>query len=259
MSDQIHADADKLEEIARKIAKLAEMTTENGATASEAEAAAGKIAALFAKYAIDAADVDAARQKIDQKANQPSADAEIKIASCRQYGVRRFVWEERLAGAVARGFFCKSLLYDGGFYFVGTARDTAIAISVFERLRPVALALASKATKDYSENMSANGYSPRELRGELSLKTYKLAYLEGFASGIDAKLETEKRRIDTENGGKVTALVVVRDAAIDTRISQQWPTLRRGRKKGNGDNEAARYAGFTAGRNQTIARADLEG
>jgi hypothetical protein len=221
---------------------------------------------LLTKYNVSEAAIDAANAARGAK----SSAAEIVIKMHQQRGVRRFEWEEKLAHNVARGFWCKVLYYKfargagsaggGGYYFIGAARDVAIAISIFDRLQVAAGTMATRATEEYAERWRFAGISPRELTGDHSLKTYKLSWLTGFAAGIGAKLQTERKESEAAHGAStITALVVVKDAAIDARVAQEWPKLGKGRRFNSGTNSDGAEAGYKAGRNATIARGDLEG
>lgn len=253
-----HATDARLDEIAQKIAALTAMADpSNGATVGEVENATALIQKLTTKYNLDEEQV--ARRTRDNKQQQANTNP-IVTQFCPNHSDRRFEWSENLAHNIARGFFCKVLYNRIGYYFIGTQTDVRIAIQTFNRLHLVIASMASIATVAYADHWRDMGVMDvRQLKGEHSLKSYKLSYSNGVVSGIGTKLQEQRAQDDAEANKQVTALVVVRDAAIDQAISAKWPKLSKGRASDARHNDEAYSKGRVDGYNVTIARGELEG
>lgn len=252
-----HADDCRLTEIAEKIAALEAMADpERGATPNEIENATALIQKLLTKYNLDQDDVR--RRTGGSKARQ--TETPIIIQFWPNAKDRRFEWSENLAHNVARAFFCKVLYNRVGFYFIGSELDVKFVIQTFTRLEAIIMTMAERATREYTQHWRDMGLMDvRQLKGEHSIKSYKLSYLNGVVNGLGAKLAEQRRQDDQQAAQAVTALVVVRDAAIDTAVKAKWPKLGTARASDARHNADAYRKGKTDGYNLTIAKGELEG
>lgn len=217
-----HANEQLLTEIAAKIAAMEAMADpDRGATQSEIENATALIQKLLTKHNLS---LEGARRLA---AGKKKADPdEIVIDRTPYHGARKFEWEELLSHNIARGFFCKVLYDKFGYLFIGTKADARIAIQTFNRVRPLIATMATRATEEYANDWRGKGvFDVRQLKGPYSLKSYKLSYLKGAAIGIGKKLAEQRAADEAAYAGQVTALVVVRDAAIDDRIKSKWSKI----------------------------------
>ena len=251
----IHADDARLKEIAAKIAALEAMTDESAnTTPGEVENATALIQKLLTKYNLS---MESAR-KLAGADPKRQTETPIVIETTMNHGERRFEWEEKLAHNIARGFFCKVLYFKIGYYFVGAHNDAMTAIQTFNRLRPLIALMATRATEVYADDWRGKGVmDTRQLRGEYSLKSYKLSYLNGVVAGIGRKLQEQRHEDETAAAGQVTALVVVRDAAIDNKIAQRWPKLGYARASNSTHNAEAYERGRVDGYNVNLHKGEL--
>jgi len=250
-----HADTRSLEEIARKIAALEAMTQEgSNATQGEIENATALIQRLLTKHNLS---LEQAR-KLSSADPKRQTETVIEVQMTPNHGERRFEWEEILAHNIARGFFCKVLYFKLGYYFIGTKTDAMVAIQTFNRLRPMIAQMATRATAAYADEWTAKGVmDTRQLRGPYSLKSFKLSYQNGVVSGIGRKLEEQRREDEVEAAGQVTALVVVRDAAIDETIAKKWPKLGKSRASDSLHDPEAYDQGRVDGYNINLHKGEI--
>jgi hypothetical protein len=255
MTTSAHAPEDRLKEIAAKIAALEAMTHKDAnTTQGEVENATALIQKLLTKYNLSLARV----HKLAGSDPKRQTETQIEIQITPNHGERRFTWEEHLANAIARGFFCKVLLFKEGYYFIGVHNDAMTAIQTFNRLRPIIVLMSVRAVAHYSDEWTAKGVMDvRQLRGALSLKSYKLSYLTGVVSGIWRKLE-EQRYDNATEATQVTALVLARDVAIDNAIAHKFPKIGQDRASTSKHNSDAFVKGREDGYNVNLHKGELQ-
>lgn len=212
-------------EIKAKIAKLANMTIENGASESEALFAAKKIAELL----------DAHGMSIEEMKDFQNENSTNKMET-GEFGNKKKLHEvQYCVTAIADFFDCKIWATRGNdahkIKFFGFPQDVAAAMALTEAL---VYAMESDYKKWFnSQNSDVHG------------KTLRKNFMLGFCSRINARLKEMKLARNSANTG--TALIVVKGqvvteeyAKLNMKISKSYRTV-------YSSNNAAYEAGQTAG------------
>lgn len=187
---------DKLLDKLKKIKAHAESADKIGNEA-EAEAFAAMLQRLMLRHKIDMTDLDFEVEDAKEQVTRGNIDwKDIKVRKSR------VAWIERLAGIVARAYFCRILVHPGSsrLTLVGRESDRLIAEYIIITLVRLAEKLAKKERdKVYRQNrMRASGF--------------QAAFLKAFTIRIAERLEDERRTAETSSS---TALVRINRAEAD--------------------------------------------
>lgn len=222
--------------VLERLQKLSALANDAGAAQGEIENATRMLQAMLDRHNLSMAD-------IETKPATPEDVEEIRVNSINER--RFFSWEFDLAVAIARGFNCEALRNGSGYYrFFGLPHNVKIATEVFEIVRGKADTLATQTVKDYSLVMSIKGYSPRDLKGVHSLRTYRVSFLQGFAHGIYMALNTAKRA----NNAQVQGLVRVQNALVKSALETRLGKIGTFKGNSNPTNNGAWAQGFEKGK-----------
>lgn len=227
MSNQVNID-----QILAKIAKLSELTIENGATQAEANLAASKIQELLDKYSLTMDQVKPLKQHTTQ---------DVNIEVLKRDTQRWFDWELKLLNAVTYATGTHYVYWSHKVSFIGVGQDPIIAKQLYVQYRAIAQALAKRATQDYA----AKFFDPRSLTGNHSLRNYRLSYLVGFSIGVHTAFAEAKRA--NEQAQQIQALVVVKDALIHQKMDLTYGKLKAGRSNDMQTNQQAERLGRNDG------------
>lgn len=193
------------------IAKLHEITVENGATPAEAERAAGHAARLLAEHNLSLFDVSA--QTFDDVVTEESRTVDSSITH---------PWIVDLAASLGRPLECNAYFgktFDSAagklkvkITFIGHKADAAVASYLWDTLSPVLYDMATVSGR-------AHG------RTSASLVAYRNQFIRHAAYAISRRLYEEKERAETlheaEAGQSTTAMVHVKSTAVAEYIEQK--------------------------------------
>ncbi len=222
-----------IDAILERIAKLQEMTIDHGASIAEANLAATKIQELLNKYNLSMDQVKPMKQRTSH---------DVAFEQLKRENTRMFDWELRLADAMMVACGVRYVYNSAAFTFIGLPNDVQLAKSMYVQFRALALAMAKRATQEYSGQY----FNPRELRGSASLRNYRLSYLVGFMQGLASAFRLAQRKDDQAQ--QIQALVLVKDAIIQTAIEEKYPKLGKAREYNSMGNAVAERKGYSDGK-----------
>lgn len=163
----------------------------------EAEAFATKAQALLTQHKLTMSDLDIAKQETDDPIRGEVFDP-YYVRGVKPRRTRMF-WQEILATAVAKNYFCEILVMPDSnkFIFFGRDSDREVAMYIYHTL----ISAAERLVKmEYRRAKRAHDGLP----GEWS-KGFHSSFLMGFAVGINERLIENKRQL--MRGAASTALV----------------------------------------------------
>jgi hypothetical protein len=232
-----------IDTILERIAKLSELTLDNGATEAEANLAATKIQELLNKYNLSMDQVKPMKQNTSR---------DVAFEQLKRENTRMFDWELRLADAMMVACGVRYVYTSAAFTFIGLPNDVQLAKSMYVQFRALALAMAKRATQEYASQF----FNPRSLRGSASLRNFRLSYLVGFTQGLASAFRLAQRKDD--QASQIQALVLVKDAIIQTAIEEKYPKLGKPRNYSSMGNATAERQGYSDGK-ASANRKSLEG
>lgn len=202
-----------------RIAKLLEMTVENGCTADEAASAAGRVEEILTKYNIDMGRV---RMQKTNKANQEDTVTEHRDFDINIPGNRKVEWAQYIQAAVQKITFTNSYMTrtSSGYavLWIGETADVQVARMLFKWLIDQGWLLVKQdwAKRDKSWRDGWTGKPASYLPWETS-------WLKGYATGIwEISWKVEKERKASE---EKTGLVVYKEGLIDAHMRKTRPYL----------------------------------
>jgi hypothetical protein len=211
--DATMSDADRIIDVLTKLIAKQKSCEEIGteATLKEAEALAGKVAELLTKYKLSMTDVEVAKHEREQPIDREDFSHDAAGIDPTEY---RVDWTEMLAGAIARGFFCRTLIWpkSNRVTFVGRKSDREIAIWMF-----CVVARKLEREPDRQVLIRRQVYGPRSIP---DAAVWKNGFRRGAVEAIRVRLEAA--RADTMAGQNDRALVLVKraDEAVDDWMQQ---------------------------------------
>lgn len=223
-----------IDTILQRIAKLQALASNAGATVAEAELAATKLQELLDKYNLSMDQVKPINTQTQQ---------DVEFDKFERQSVRIFEWELQLLDAVCFATSCKYVYTSTWITFIGLATDVAVCKPMFIQFCAIAQHLATGATKEYSDHY----LDPRELRGDKSLRSYRLSYLLGFAYGIFSVLKQARKANDQVSA--VNAIVLVKEGLIKSAIDTKFGKLDKSCSSTAQTNNKAFNRGFNDGVN----------
>jgi hypothetical protein len=206
--DAAMSDADRIIDVLQKLIAKQKSCEEIGteATLKEAEALAGKIAELLTKYKLSMTDVELAKHEREQPIDMEDFDHAVAGLDETDY---RVDWTETLAGAIARGFFCRTLVWQKSnrVTFVGRKSDREIAIWLF-----CVVARKLEREPDRQVLIRRQVYGPKSIP---DAAVWKNGFRRGAVEAI--RMRMEAARADATAGQNERALVLVKraDEAVD--------------------------------------------
>jgi hypothetical protein len=212
-------------DIKAKIAKLANMTTENGASENEAMFAAKRIAEL-----LDAHGMTISEMKDFQNENS------VNKMETGSFGSKKKLHEvQYCVTAIAEFFDCKVWANRGTdshkIKFFGFPQDVVAALALTE-------ALVHAMESDYKLWFSNQN-------SEVHGKTLRKNFMLGFCSRINARLKEMKLARNVATTG--TALIVVKGQVVTEEYAKLNMTVKKAYRSTYTSNNAAYEAGQSAG------------
>jgi len=226
---------DKLRE---KVAKLLRQAEDVAGTAEEAVFQA-KAFELMAKYGIDQAQVEAARQGLDASDLRDAIQWIVKIEG--KYASAQLMLLHNLAIAL----HCKTVYstvkaYGGSstrMYVYGVPSHIERVKMLWQILQPQMMRLVDTVRPDYNY-------------GAGHLRSYRRSWIAGFGQAVGARLRTqETKALENESGG---ALVLFRGDAERASLALRNAHPRTGRAKRSSVNGAGYAHGQRDGRNASF-------
>jgi hypothetical protein len=205
------------ESIKSKIAKLLNMTSENGASENEALIATQMAAKLMAEHDINTSEILIKNSKSIKGTNQ-----------FRQYGKTKL--GQLFSVPVANFCDCKVWTCGDQIIYFGLPNDVEIEISKFKKSSEYAIA-----------SQSTNG------------KTLVSSFICGIEQRISAKLrELTIRKKASVNAATGTSLVILKDAVVKADFDALGMSLRKNTSQRTVRSNSAYNAGNAAGNNVNI-------
>ncbi len=223
------ADKESTISLIRKLLAL----SENNNSPEEAAAAAAKAQELLLKHNLDMSMIETHEDEADMIARENFTGGDG-------------VWQLNLMGAVARAYLCRVIrTHERNPSTKPGAADYLKRYAVFGR----------------PENIEITKYLYTYLQREIKRlcaeatplgadKSFAAAFRVGAVVTIKAKLEEGKRKFEASSDAS-RALIVVNDAALSTRIEQDFPDLKDAKTRKN-LSAAGYYAGREAAQNIQI-------
>lgn len=219
---------EKLVELVRKLLALSKSPNEH-----EAAAALAKVQELLIKYNLDLAEIGE-----DHNGPEPVEPNIVEGGPAKEGP-----WRGVMAGAVARAYFCRLLIYAGShqLLFIGQKTDTEVARALFLWLVEQIRARCSLAVK-----LRTNGYEREPV--------FRRSFLMAAAWEVNGRMHRLRQGIQEANDPNTRALVVRKDVLVDQYIKDHYPKLGK-RRALNGSSSSEGYrAGRAAG-----AQVDISG
>lgn len=225
-----------LESVKSKIAKL--MALSESSNPSEAAAALAKARELMLEYQIKGSVAPSIEKSRITETTIPN------IQTPRQ------IWETELGAVVAEAFNCRCLFNKFKLFFFGTKEDLEIATYTFEqlrlRIRDMAYYATGRHTEEFKREQGID--SMRGISGRNHPKVWRMAYVAGVVDGLRVKLNEMKKTDSAE----VTALVVVRNSAINVFVNKTYPRTRNVELTMTSSHRGAYNQGYDDGRNMDV-------
>ena len=230
---------DEIQSKLRKLQKLYEGAKEINSE-GEAAAAAAAIQRLLTQYNLT----------MDEIGVEPDKDAIVQQeTSGYSYRTIGGQWEQKLLSVLCKYNFCRCFIYGGSYkklLLVGKKENIDMVLWMREVLSRKYVELSVKGWKEFKS-------SEKYQYERMSKDRYQRSFLMGCCYGLDTKLQNERKQdeADTEIGGKVTALVLKSNAAIDEYVKTNWgKTGHYGHSSGK--YNSAQDDGYAAGKNTNI-------
>lgn len=229
-------------DLIQKIQKMLALA-EGATNPNEAAAAAAKATELLQRHNLDMAAVRAAT-------HQQAAIGEVEFDLDGDEG--RKLWLTLLADAVAKANYCYPLYTRRIVIFIGAQDQLAAVCFIFSNLYHRLKEMAEAEGRNYDALFKkANGFSAARAQGNFNLRFFKRKFLEGAAIAIELRLRTQRQTFEAQDA---RALVLVRDADVQTYLAREYPDVPVRKNAGVGDmsNELVLYAlraGYQAGKN----------
>lgn len=238
------------ETVLAKIAKLHAMAVGAAQIGNQAEAAAfgAKVQELLIAHELEMTDVEYASRADNDPFEKSTLDPENEgIAPSR----RRVAWQERLASAISRAFFCQLMVIPGSnrLIFIGRRSHRSMAVYVYSRLvRDIERLQKEERQKLYV----SSGYDSEAVAG------FNASFRNAFVSTVAQRLAAADRERENQMRaeGSGTALVRLNNAREDVAVWMKANVKTGGSASGlsghRGYNAAGQRAGAAHG-----SRADL--
>ncbi len=232
MTDEI----DKILTRVKKLLAKAESAKEIGSI-HEAEAFAEGAAKLLSKHKLDMSMLS----EHQLNAQEPIVESYI---NWKTHGVshrrKRVAWIEWLAGAVARGHFCRILVVkkSSSIYMVGRKSDAEVATYV---LTTLVRAAEEQAEAGYWKAR----YKATKETGSWNTKGYKSGFFYGFVNAVSERL-TKLRNTQSNLSNQMALVYVKSDKEIGQYIGDKYKGSA-GSVKGRGGSGAGYRDGHAAG------------
>lgn len=251
-------------ELADKIAKLANLSIENGATESEAAAAAAKMQHILNNYNLTQADLapDIAAKKNPMVAKTVKLTRRYEIPEIRptRHGQP---WKRNLAYRLADATFTTALTGSATATFLGAETDVETAVYMFEYLSGVLDEMARVYTAQFTDDKIAElGYENKSfLRGEFHPSVVRNSWLAGAVNTVTKSMNKEQKDFASQSN-KAGAMVTARATAAKAYAMEQYKTAfkRKGFVPGDSKRNWDAYAdGKEAGEKITVAKGVTDG
>ena len=244
---------DKLKD---KVAKLLRQAEDVAGTPEEAVFQA-KAFELMAKYGIDQAQVDAAKQGLDVSDLREAIQWIVKIEG--KYAQAQMMLLHNLALALHSKTVYSKSSYGYAMFVYGVPAHIDRIKALWEILQPQMMRLVEKVRPDYDYSGSKyryNGltqsYEIVKTSGSGHLKSYRRSWIAGFGQAVGERLREQESKALEGAGG---ALVLFRDdkARAEVALRNAHPRTSSGRRSSVNPNGYAH--GQRDGRNATFNRA----
>lgn len=187
-----------MDDIIRKLAKLRAKAEGPGTTAEEAATFAAKFQELLVKHELTMSDVDMAKAL--------DADPMGRTFVTGDGVNQRRLWQERLAGTIARAFLCRILVYQGqdAVSFVGRKTHREMAEYVYSRLRDELEDLSNREYKRLRSRLRRAG-EPLEKSHD-----FKPAFRKAYILEIDRRLKAQRAAEEAKLKSAGSGVAIVR-------------------------------------------------
>lgn len=242
------------ETLIARIAKLLNMSEGARAVGNqhEAEAFAAKVQELLIKHKLEMSEIELKQAAEDDPVEEDSFNPQ-------EHGIRprrsRMRWQEDLATAVAKAYFCRVVVFrdSNRLRFIGRRTDRQVTLYVYTVLARTAEKLVKQEYRRYKRAMGGAG---------LHTRGFNTAFLLGFTAGVTKKLEEERRAMEAamQAAGQSTALVRLSDAhqAVSNYVrAKAYGSAQAPRPKRSADNSAAYARGVDAGLKSELPKRGL--
>lgn len=219
------------EEAIARIKALRARASDEASSEAEASAAAARAAKIIAQFEVTEAELiergTAGVTEAEHNAGRRYPHPTLEIAVC----------------SIGRFTECHPMWRRGANVWAGQPEDVEFAIYLCEMIQ-------SAAERAYRRHWKARGYRAPSAH-------YRKSFLIGFGLSLVDTLDDMvfARRMERENQGNGTDLVIVKDALINSYMAEAYPNIReRAIRKRKEPNMRAYTAGHQAGRNVNLNR-----
>lgn len=233
-----------LDKVMRKIKKLKALY--EGAKKINSEGEANNAAALLQKLL---AEYNLSIEEVGEIEDKPKEQIIHENLSGYTYKSIGGYWEQRLTHVICKWNFCRCYMVGNTYrklIIVGEKHNLENVKWLLDVLKERYVCFSKTRYKEYKNNLMI-GEKP------MSLDKFQRSYLMGCAAGLDQKLKEEherEKREEAELSKKITALVIRKDAALQSYVENMWGQTKTRRNKENYD--CARQTGVKDGRNTEI-------
>ena len=214
-------DREKILDKLIKIKAHAESAAKIGSEA-EAEAFAAMLQQLLLRHKIDMTDLEIEKEEAEEPVDKYTIDwQDVKVRGAR------IAWIERLAGIVARAYFCRILVHPNSsrITLVGRKSDAAVAEFMIVTLVRAAEQLARK---EYGKVFRMDKYAARG---------FMPSFLKSFTVRIAERIEDERRTASTSTSTALVRINRAESAVTDfmKQFTKKAAMVRGSRDDGNAE------------------------
>lgn len=250
----------KFDKLKDKVAKLLRQAEDVAGTPEEAVFQA-KAFELMAKYGIDQAAVDAAKQGLDTSDLRDAIQWVVEIKG--KYAEAQMMLLHNLATALHSKTVYSKSRYGGGqlhMFVYGVPSHIERIQALWTILQPQMMRLVEKVRPDYDisgvkrvYNYSTHTFEYKKTSGAGHLKSYRRSWIAGFGQAVGDRLrEQENKAVEAAGGG---ALVLYRGDKERAELALRKAHPRTGRARSTSINPNGYAHGQRDGRNASFNHA----
>ena len=216
------------QEVLEKLKKILTLANDAGAQPGEVEAAMAKAKEIAMRHQIELASVDLHGTDEEKACGIEVQRVNVKFRSQRPQKYHRFI-----CALFSKIFGVTTVQTWQQYVFIGEAVDVAICQALFPWLEDVFYSTYNKAANAGIITRCAAS---------------KNGIYSGLYRGILDANRREEAKLSTEDKSKWALVVVNKEALVQQRVAQEFPTLTKSRNRALSSDAVARMHGYQKGR-----------
>ena len=220
------------DEIVERIRKCLALANGRNATPGEMEAAMGKAKEIAMRYQIDIASIDMKAGK-SAGASLNIDKTQLRVRSKNQQQYHRWIY-----GVLREVFGIRVITQGPLIYFIGEATDVTISKELFPWLEEVFWSTFMRGVK----SGLLEQYRAADRNG---------CYC-GLYQGIIRNNEREEEKLNTTDKACMALIVIDKTALIEKRVEQEFPEMRKSKKRSLQMSSRSHAHGYATGIKTTL-------